>query len=537
MPRFSSRELARLSRDRSFLIRLAIWITTGSIVLALLFSLIFQEDQTELKAGTNIEDLMEQWSEIQRNSEPESMEDWLEVLRFDQLIAGENFAPDSTWIDYPRDLETTDFSEVEITEGDSSEEMIEALEIFQEALGSGALVPALAKMERLPEDLPYRNEILGDLLFLSEKYAEASLAYQREVENRAGEKIDYAARSAVTAARRAVDRDTLSNLLRQAPYRKQFGAGEQLRIFTDARDYLGMAISTLHFELVSFLKLGTLPSIGIAAIWFLILMPFWEVSRTRIVAALFAFGLGVFSASLTLFFVLVQERIQGFDFDAGVAPFAQFLYFAAGVGLREETLKLVCFLPAAIWAVKRKSDIEGMMLAAMVGLGFAFKENILYLDSGLTTYLGWVRFLTANVLHFSLTGVAGFYLYRMLRRKGHGWEEFLASFIIVVLAHGTYNSVLAMPSLASYAPLSPILIAIIAYRFFDPLRSTMDTVGIGHRVSPLGVFVLGSVLLTCLVLLTSSLDTPYRFALGAFLASVGGMVPLSFAFISRFRDL
>lgn len=536
MPRLTSRELARLSRDRSFLVRIGIWITVGSILLGWLLSLIPAEKRGWLGTGTNIEQLMDQWSEAQGRSEPQTAREWLDLIRFGQFIDGANHSADCTWIDFPRDREPAEIPEIEIQEGENDEETLLALEIFQEALFNGDLASGITKIQSTAESTSFRNEILGDLQFLAEDYRAATRSYQLAVENDP-DASPYAARSAVMAARRGLERDQLSSLLRKAPYSELFSSGERLRISTDARDYWGMAIATIQFELSSFLKVGAVPSLGIAVIWFLILMPFWEVSRSRVLAALVAFGLGIASASLTLFFVLIQERIQGFDLDLGVPPFAQFLYFTAGVGLREETLKLVCFLPAAIWAVKRKSDIEGMMLAAMVGLGFAFKENILYLDTGLTTYLGWVRFLTANALHISLTGVAGFYLYRMLRRKGRGWEEFLASFIAVVVAHGIYNSILAMPSLASYSPLSPILIAIIAYRFFDPLRSTMDTIGVGHRISPLGVFVLGSIILTCLVLLTSSLQVPYRTALGAFLASVGGMIPLTFAFISRFRDL
>lgn len=536
MHRPTTRELARLSRDRSFLVRIGIWITAGSIVLGWILSLLPLKEKGWLGSGTHIQELMDQWSETQGRGEPESVQDWLDMIRFGQILGGGIHTSDCTWIEFPRSNEPAELPEIEIEEENTDPETLNSLEIFQESLSSGALERGIEKLESISESTPFRNEMLGDLQFLSENYPAATRYYQTEVETRSNDAA-YAARSAIMAAWRGLEREQISSLLRKAPYSEQFSAGEKLRIFTDARDYRGMAIATVQFEVRSFLKIGAIPSFGIAVIWFLILMPFWEVSRVRVIAALVAFCLGIVSASLTLFFVLVQERIQGFDLDLGVAPFAQFLYFTAGVGLREETLKLVCFLPVAIWAVKRKSDIEGMMLAAMVGLGFAFKENILYLDSGLTSYLGWVRFLTANALHLSLTGIAGFYLFRMLRRKGHGWEEFLASFIAVVVAHGIYNSILAMPSLASYAALSPILIAIIAYRFFDPLRSTMDTVGVGHRISPLGVFVLGSIILTCLVLLTSSLQVPYRSALGAFLASVGGMVPLAFAFISRFRDL
>lgn len=482
-----------------------------------------------------MENLAREWSKAVERSEPATLQEWIEQIRFGQWVGPTRSQPDCTWIEFPRSAETRELFEIDLADS-ASPETLEALEILQEGLVGGDLATAIGDMGRLPETAPFRNEFLGDLHFLSEDFPVAAQFYRDELDLRPTD-ASYAARSAIASAAEAEDRALLSDLLRTPVIERWIPPGEKLRHFAEARDIPGVAVATVEFELSSLLRASTVPSLGIAAIWYLILMPFWEIHRSRILAALVAFALGIVSASLTLFFVILQERIQGFDFHPNAPPISQFLYFVTGVGLREETLKLVCFLPIAWWAVRRKSDIEGMMLAAMVGLGFAFKENVLYLDSGLSTYTGWVRFLTANVLHFSLTGIAGFYLFRMLRRRGHGWEEFLASFIAVVFAHGVYNSLLAMPSLESYAPLAPIFIAIIAYRFFDPLRGTMDSTGIGHRISPLGVFVLGSVILACLVLVFSSLAMPFRFALGAFLASVAGMIPLAFAFISRFRDL
>ena len=86
-------------------------------------------------------------------------------------------------------------------------------------------------------------------------------------------------------------------------------------------------------------------------------------------------------------------------------------------------------------------------------------------------------------------------------------------------------------------PLNPILVAVIAYQYFDPLRDQMEKAGMHRRFSPLGIFVLGSVVLACTVLVSSAFSQPFRFALGAFVSTVGAMIPLAFAFISRFRDL
>jgi hypothetical protein len=125
----------------------------------------------------------------------------------------------------------------------------------------------------------------------------------------------------------------------------------------------------------------------------------------------------------------------------------------------------------------------------------------------------------------------------MISRGGHGWEEFLVTFLAVVFAHGFYNSLIAIPSFAEYAVLSPIVIAAIAYQYFDPLRQHLDVVGLHRRLSPLGLFVIGSALLCCAILISSSAGMPFRFAAGALASTLAAMIPLAFAFISRFRDL
>jgi hypothetical protein len=84
---------------------------------------------------------------------------------------------------------------------------------------------------------------------------------------------------------------------------------------------------------------------------------------------------------------------------------------------------------------------------------------------------------------------------------------------------------------------SPIVIAAIAYQYFDPLRQHLDVAGLHRRVSPLGLFVIGSALLCCAILISSAAGMPFRFAAGALASTLAAMIPLAFAFISRFRDL
>jgi len=549
MPLFSQRELARRSRDRSFLIRASIACVVAAAAIATMISLAVQPEKRKDRMLRQIDEYVRQ----NETTKPETAEDWARQLRTGSAV--ERGPYDCRALRYSgsttpsAEAEDAKDPETESGEGDAPDsdgfplEKVRAdhpdaapqLAALHLGLRRGRPDRAIERLEALPVGAPFRDAFLGDLHFVADRPGEALEHYLAAAEADAASR--YVHRSAVVAAQRSGERERLRELVRRSEFRDAFAPSEQLAWLTDARDWAGLARATIAMEARSLATVFVIPALFTAAVWFLILMPFWEIGRARVTAALLAFVAGMFSAALTLFAVMIQERAQGWVFHPNDTPIAQFLYFVAGVGLREETLKLLCAAPFAFWAARRGSELEGMILAAVVGLGFAFQENLVYFESNPNTYVAWVRFLTANALHLSLTGIAGYYLCRTFRRRGRGWEEFLAAFIAVVLAHGIYNSVLSLPMLSSYSPLAPILVALIAYRLFDPLRSLMDTTAVHRRISPLGVFVLGSVVLTCVVFVASSAVMPFRSALAAFASSVGGMAPVAFAFISRFRDL
>lgn len=520
---------ARLSRDRQFLLRASILTALASIAVAFLVSLV---SPTGRDAETEKDALRRIVTGDRPEAVAESFEEWVYFLRTGYPVRDPDPLRDCRQIDSPPENDAREPIEPEEI-ADPTAELLHFLDL---GLRLGDPDAAVAGLLATPADESYRNEFLGDIEFVRRNYEEASSFYLAAA-SQAGNTRDYNRRSAVIATWRSGDRPALRELLADPALRDGFEPTEQLNLFTDARDFQGLALAVVRYEISALTRPALIPAFFTGAVWFLILMPFWQVTAQRIGLSLLAVAAGVVSAGLTIFVYLLQERMQGFVHNPNDPSLTQVIYFVAGVALREETLKLLCFLPFAIVAARRGRYLDGLMFAAFVGLGFAFRENILYLEGGLASFTAWIRFLTANVLHFSLTGIAGYYLVRMIHNKFHGLEHFLFAFVAVVVAHGLYNSVLSIPALLSYSPLSTILVAAMAYRFFDPLRSGMETVGLARRVSPLGVFVLGSTLLTCGLMVASAWSMPFRFSLGVFASSVAGMIPLAFAYISRFRDL
>ena len=518
MPLPSARDLVRLSRDRNALLKTSLALVAVSMGIALLVS--------KLDLGP-----MADFS----RSRPDSAAGWLALMRFGAPLPAE---PEGvTCFDFTNDPGKSLFAEEfeAALEDLAADPAAPVLRIWWEGLATGDHASAIAKLSSLPEGTRHLHECLGDLHFLSGDAVPAIREYRAEAAAHAT--AAYARRSAVALARFEEDRTTMGELLADASVRRAMDPAALLGEQAWMGDHAGMAASILRLEARLLTSPHVLPALFTGAIWFFILLSFRSGWRRFLAPAILAFLSGILSAALTLYAVMIQEVIRGFESGPEDPAFEQFLYYLAGVSLREEVLKLLCFLPVALWMRRRGTALDALLLGGLVGLGFAFQENLSYFRADSSTYTAWLRLLTANVLHFSLTGIAGHALWRMLWRGGRGWEEFLVTFLAVVFAHGCYNSLIAIPAFAGYAVLSPIVIAAIAYQYFDPLRHHLDVAGLHRRLSPLGIFVIGSALLCCAILIGSAPGMPFRFAAGAFVSTVAAMIPLAFAFISRFRDL
>lgn len=510
----------RLSRDRKFLIRAALVITAVSVILSFFVSWI-PTNQRLARYESSLEVLR-----------PGDVSSLISLVRFGE--SGNKAGTCANWMAYvPEHLYAEEIEAV--IEDLRQDPSVVLIKVWWKGLRMNDPAPAVAELEMFPATMRYRNEFLGDLSFRKADSVQAMRYYLAEAALFA--EADYVRRCAVFLARYDEDRVQLKTLLEDPSFRDAFPSHARLPYEAYARDYLGLARSVLAAQWDIRFSPYLFSALFTCAIWVGILLAFRQGSRKSLFFSFLGLALGVASATLTLYVAMLQEGANEFGFQPNDTVLAQFLYFLTGIALREETLKLLCFLPLAIILRKKGTALEALLLAGMVGLGFAFRENILYFRVSSDSFNPWMRLLTANALHFSLTGIAGYYLWRMLSRRFQGWEEFLVAFLAVVFAHALYNALLAMPILSEYSSLSPIFAAVIAYQYFDPLRQHMDSFGVHRRYSPLGIFILGSVLLACGILIAVSASMPFRFALGYFAMSLGSLLPLCFAFISRFRDL
>ncbi len=388
----------------------------------------------------------------------------------------------------------------------------------------------------LDESKRYRNEFLGDVL-LALRQPEKAIARYVEEGSRHPDAA-YSIRSAVVAYTEREEPEKLRETLSSHPgFWRVLGPRESLAAAAAIGDYGRLFASAFAYDWMQLGSPVVLVALFCASIWFAILAIVGRLTRAGLAWGFLSLLLGMVSTTLTLYFVYIQEHLRNFTHHPEDSLLNQLIAMVAGIGLREETLKLLCYVPVAFLILRLRNPLLALTTAAMTGLGFAMMENIQYFAKSTDEFEPWGRLLSANALHFCLTGIAGFSFYRLLRYRGRGWENFLLDFLLVVFLHGAYDAFILVPQLAEYGIASLVILALTAYRFLDLVRDNMTPEGQHRRIAPLGVFVVGSTLLACGIMILSVIQHGFLDALAGFAGAIASSIPLAFAFISRLREM
>lgn len=225
-----------------------------------------------------------------------------------------------------------------------------------------------------------------------------------------------------------------------------------------------------------------------------------------------------------------------FNLSEGNDFLSAFLYHLFSVGLREELCKLLLFTPMLILVLRKNRELEALILGALVGLGFAIEENItyylLYQHSGVAVS----RFVSANFLHFTLTGVTALALTRALRDPRTWGVDFLQTLIFAIFLHAIYNALLSqpIPGFGEMSYFSGSALTGCAYLFFREV----------HTLSPLprgglsrtALFCWGFCLICLLELLLATFTLPFDLALYLIGQSALAGVFTGYIFVQQVRE-
>lgn len=266
-----------------------------------------------------------------------------------------------------------------------------------------------------------------------------------------------------------------------------------------------------------------------AALWYFILVQHSDRERWRWARPIVALMAGVASVWPTLTILAYQEFHQGMT---AAAPFPHdLIYYIAGVGLREEGCKLLLFALFLPWLMWRRTPGLALLTGAFVGLGFSLEENIGYYQN-FGGSVAWTRFLSANFLHISLTGICAHSLYRMLLTRFARADEFIATFLLAVIAHGAYDY-LSPGRLDDNGWLSVIVLILCAARFIDLLGE--ETRPVHLTIAPRAVFTFGSAILIAISLILGAWSTHTMAGVAKAGQECLSMIPIALLYWRKFE--
>jgi RsiW-degrading membrane proteinase PrsW (M82 family) len=197
----------------------------------------------------------------------------------------------------------------------------------------------------------------------------------------------------------------------------------------------------------------------------------------------FAFGWGAGIAALTALIINTAD-LEYVTMPALGATTGEYVAATFGAPVVEETLKGLVLI-GLLW--RRRAEIDGptdgVIYAAMVGLGFAMIENVGYYVNALVTperggiaLLGYtfvLRGLLSPLLHPIFTSMTGLGVaYSASRRRGAPWAVALGLLAAMIL-HGTWNGLSLFGTaglVCGYLIMGAVLVALIAVLVADRRR-------------------------------------------------------------------
>jgi RsiW-degrading membrane proteinase PrsW (M82 family) len=207
----------------------------------------------------------------------------------------------------------------------------------------------------------------------------------------------------------------------------------------------------------------------------------------------FAFGWGAGVAALAALIINTAD-LEYVTMPALGASTGEYVAATFGAPVVEETMKGLVLI-GLLWRRRPELDgpTDGVIYAAMVGLGFAMIENVGYYINALVTperggiaLLGYtfvLRGLVSPFLHPIFTSMTGLGVAYAARRRHGGKWAIAAGWLAAMVLHGTWNGLSLFGTaglVAAYLIMSGVLTALVCILVADRRR----VVGLIQRYLP-----------------------------------------------------
>jgi len=176
----------------------------------------------------------------------------------------------------------------------------------------------------------------------------------------------------------------------------------------------------------------------------------------------------------TLFCLPLYEFAGNLGFGINGNALNDFLYCTFVIGGAEEIVKLLPWLIFCIVSRRLKEPFDYILYACVSALGFAFLENLMYLER-YNNVTG--RAIMAGVGHMFDASIVAYFIVLAKYRYQNLSSKVLAvfvGFLLAMLAHGFYDFWLISPAVSHLAVITPIFFLLSLHIWFYFINNTMN---------------------------------------------------------------
>ena len=215
-----------------------------------------------------------------------------------------------------------------------------------------------------------------------------------------------------------------------------------------------------------------LVALAISAVWlrYILKLDIFEKEKWQHIAAVFVMSF-ITTYGCDILYPLFSTF--GFELNGNIAN--DFIYCIFGIGLIEETVKIIPFLILLKFTKAINEPYDYLLYASVAALGFAFAENILYLNSyGIHIAAGRAFYAAVAHMTFCSTAVYGLLLKKYRFTTYPGPLVFIVFFFIAIFIHGFYDFWLINKKVANFKGITTLFLLITIHLWFTMKNNAIN---------------------------------------------------------------
>jgi protease PrsW len=284
------------------------------------------------------------------------------------------------------------------------------------------------------KNLKYLNNSIGVIYLENKEYGTAQKYFLKEIQNNGNISASYSNLIQLYLTTNQLDR--IAKLLSENK-KEYFSTGKLIEFYFKSGKFGEYLKTVFSIGIINMDFKSILAALFIMIIWMIYLrkIDLFEPEKWRYIILTFFLGI-VFSYG-TFIISDINNHLFGFDLNGKIVN--DFFYCLAGIGLVEETMKLIPFVIILIFTNEVDEPIDYIIYPSISALGFAFAENILYFHGqGLDIIHG--RALISVVVHMICSSIIGYGLYFGIEKiKLNKTLRVLLFLLVASICHGFFD--------------------------------------------------------------------------------------------------